>query len=92
LPFVQRYGKRDAESLTPTEAEAYVRNPAWTATYRANILATLSTAFRRAEREKIIGKNPLHGIRKPPKASRGAKALVSADAQARLMKHAQPFF
>ncbi len=92
LPFAECFGKRSVESLAVSEAEAFIRKPAWTNTYRANILATLVTAFRWAEREKLISRNPLHGIRKPPKASRGAKAIVSAANHLRLCDHAKPCF
>jgi integrase/recombinase XerC len=92
LPVAARYGKRSAENLTVSEAEAYVRKPAWSSTYRANVLSTLITAFRWAERERLISRSPLHGLRKPARASRGAKAIVSTEAHDRLVQHArQPF-
>jgi integrase len=91
-PFAERYGDRPAVSLTATEAEALTRKPTWTQTYRSNILSTLITAFRWAERERLIDRSPLHGIRKPPKASRGAKAIVTADAHARLVQTADASF
>jgi integrase len=56
------------------------------------MLGSLITAYRWAERGQVINLNPLNGIRKPPKASRGAKALVSAGSHARLTTHATPFF
>jgi integrase len=92
LPVAARFGNRDAERLTVSEAEAYARKPAWSSTYRANVLSTLITAFRWAERERLISRSPLHGLRKPARASRGAKAIVSAEAHARLCEHADAFF
>jgi len=85
LPFASRYGSRSAESLTACDAEAYARKPEWSSTYRANVLGTLITAFRWAERERLITRSPLNGVRKPTRASRGAKAIVSADNHARLV-------
>jgi len=92
LPFADRHGTRDAESLTVSEAEAYARKPEWSASYRNGMLGSLVTAYRWAERGQVISRNPLHGVRKPPKASRGAKALVSAETHSRLCEHADAFF
>jgi integrase/recombinase XerC len=92
LPFAQKHGSRLADALTVTDAETYARKPEWSSTYRANFLAALVTAFRCAERSQLLGRNPLIGIRKPPKASRGASALISADEHARLVAHADPIF
>lgn len=91
LPFAERYGKRSAEALTVAEAEAYSRKPKWGASYRNGFLGSLVSAFRWAERTRLIIRSPLNGIRKPPKASRGAKALVSAEAHAKLLNEASPF-
>jgi integrase len=92
VAFAGRYGKRPAESITIGEAEAYPRRPEWSASYRNGFLSALVTAYRWAERSQVIARNPLQGVRKPPKASRGAKALVDADAYARLCAHADPLF
>lgn len=79
MPFAERYGSRPAESLTPAEAEAYVRKPAWSPTYRSGILGSLVSAYKWAERKHLIARNVLAGIRKPQKESRGASALISAE-------------
>jgi len=92
LPYAEHFGNRSAEGLTSSEAEALTRKPAWSQTYRSNVLSTLITAFRWAERERLISRSPLHNLRKPPKASRGAKAIVSADDYARLVKTADASF
>jgi integrase/recombinase XerC len=90
--FAERYGQREVESLTVSEAEAYVRKPKWSSTYKANCLAAIITAFRWAKRERLISRSPLNGLRKPVRASRGAKAIVSADIHARLAEIApMPF-
>jgi integrase len=90
LPFAAQHGPRPADALTVAEAEAYARKPEWSSTYRAHFLAALVTAYRWAERGQVIARNPLQGLRKPPKASRGAKALVSAETHACLCEHADP--
>jgi integrase len=92
LPFAKVYGTTPADALTPADAEAFSRKPEWSSTYRSNFLASLVSAVRWAMRVRLISQNPLHGLRKPPKASRGAKALVSAEEHATLVKHATPLF
>jgi integrase len=84
-PFADRYGSLKAETLTVAQAEAYVKRPDWSPSYRNGILGSLVSAFRWAEREGLISRCPIQGLRKPPKASRGAKALVSADTHQRLL-------
>jgi hypothetical protein len=79
LPFAHRFGERSALSLTTGEAEGYARRSDWSSTYRSNFLACLATAYRWAERQRLIDRTPLQGLRRPPKASRGAKAVVSAE-------------
>jgi integrase/recombinase XerC len=92
LPFAKRYGSRPAEALTVAEAEGYSRKPEWSLSYRNGFIGSLVSAYRWAERGQVISRNPLVGIRKPPKASRGMKALVSADDHARLVACADPLF
>ena len=81
-----------AETLTVAEAEAYARKSEWSMTYRSNFLASLVSAYRWAERGQVIDRNVLRHLRKPPKASRGAKAIISADDHARLVAYASPLF
>jgi integrase len=92
LPFADAHGKEAAEALTPTQAEAYSRKPAWKPQTRHGFLSTLVTAFRWAERAGIIDRNPLRGVRKPPKASRGMEALVTPEQYAQLLDAATPAF
>lgn len=85
LPFADRYGSVKAEVLTLAQTETFVKRPDWSSSYRNDILGSLVSAFRWAEREGLISRCPLQGIRKPPKASRGAKALVSPETHQRLL-------
>jgi len=92
LPFAERHGKGEAAALTPVQAEAYSRKPEWGDSTRHDFLGTLATAFRWAERARLIDRTPLAGLRRPPKASRGAEALVTAEEHARLCDAATPWF
>jgi hypothetical protein len=44
LPFAKKHGPRPAEALTAAEAEAYVRKPEWSPSYRNGILGSLISA------------------------------------------------
>jgi integrase len=91
-PFAGRHGTVQVEALTPTLAETYSRKPEWSATTRHDFLGTLAGAFRWAERARLIGRTPLLGLRRPPKASRGLEALVTAEEHAKLCEAATPQF
>jgi integrase len=92
LPFADTHGHGPADALTPTLAEAYSRKPAWKSQTRHGFLSTLMTAFRWAERARMIDRNPLVGLRKPPKASRGTEALLTPEEYSRLSDAATPSF
>jgi integrase len=90
--FKEDMGTLNADALTMLMVEAWTRKPAWSNSTRHVALGILAMAFRRAQRKGLIASNPLQGVKRPPKASRGAKALVSADAHARLVTCAEPMF
>ena len=92
LPFADAHGEGSADALTPTLAEAYSRKPAWKPQTRHGFLSTLVTAFRWAERAGMLSRNPLKGVRKPPKASRGMETLLTPEEYARLADAATPAF
>jgi integrase len=50
------------------------------------------SAYRWAERTGLIQTSPLRHLRKPPRASRGARALINTSDHARLCKAAGPAF
>jgi integrase len=92
LPFADAYRERSADTLTPTLVEAYSRKPGWKAQTRHGFLTTLVTAFRWAVRAGMLCRNPLQGVRKPPKQSRGMEALVTLEEYAQLTDAATPDF
>jgi integrase len=92
-PFAQQFGQRLADSLTPSEVEAFARQPrkpAWSSTYQANCLAAITTAFRFALRERVIPTNPIPRLTRPPKRSRGASAVITPAEFRKLLAHADP--
>jgi integrase len=92
LPFAAAHGDCPVDALTPTLAEAYSRKPEWRPQTRHGCLSTLVTAFRWAERARLISRSPLVGVRKPPKASRGPEALLTPEEFGRLLDAATPAF
>jgi integrase len=89
-PFSRLHGATQAAELTAATSEAYARRPGWSLSMRHNFLGALATAFRFAVRSKLLRENPLTGLRRPPKASRGSKAVVPPEDFARLLEAATP--
>jgi integrase len=85
LPFADVHGERLVDTLRPTLAEEYSRKRTWKPQTRHGFLTTLVTAFRWAERGGMIDRNPLIGVRKPPKASRGRETLLTAEEYGQLL-------
>jgi integrase len=90
--FAGRFGKREASALTTAEAERYARKPTWSSSTQNDFLGILASAFSWAERMRLIDRSPLVGLRKPPKASRGAKSVLSAETVRHLLGHADAEF
>jgi hypothetical protein len=89
-PFARKHGERQAEELTPQEAEGYARKPEWSSTYRANFLTAVGAVYRWALRERLLTTNPMACLRKPVRESRGISALLSSDDYGKLIRHANP--
>jgi integrase len=83
-------GGRRAVELKPHEVEALSRKPTWGTSTRNDFLTAVVTAFRWATRAGLLDRNPLDSVRKPPKTSRGAKAVISASEFERLSAAAHP--
>jgi integrase len=77
--FAAHFGVIEATALTTAMAEQYARKPTWSGTTQHDFLGILASAFKWAERVRLIERTPLLGLKKPPKASRGAKSVVSAE-------------
>lgn len=92
LPFADAHDGRACD-LTPCLCEAYARRKTeWSDSTRNGFLGALATAFRWAVKARIINQTPLAGMTRPPKRSRGADALLTADEYAHLLAHATPQF
>jgi integrase len=91
--FSKAHGKVRVEELAPTEVEKFARQqPGWSDTSKGYFLGVLVSALRWALRAKLIRANPLVGLVKPPKASRGGWAVLSADERELLLAGSPPAF
>lgn len=91
-PFRRGFGGRPAAGVRPHDVEAFARRPAWSAATQNAALTAIVSAFRWAARAGLIPANPLDGVRKPPKRSRGADAVISPDDFAKLCDAAPAAF
>jgi integrase len=89
-PFSAEHGQLPASALTPTICESWSRQPQWSADTRNDILGTLVAAVRWAVRSRLIATNPIAGVKRPPKTSRGASTLLTPSEHCRLLDHASP--
>jgi integrase len=69
-------------------ALAFVNRAEWGSSHRHNLLGSLSTAFKWANSTQLIPHNPLASMKRPPKESRGSKAVVDERNHKRLLKTA----
>jgi integrase len=91
-PFVEKMGGRAASDVRPHDAEEFARKPSWSSSTRNDFLTALVTAFRWATRAGLLTADPLSSVRKPPKTSRGTKAVITADDFHRLHDSASASF
>ncbi len=88
--FSSGHGDMKAEGFTVATATTFVNRPAWSSSYRHNLLGAIATAFKWAEGIGLIDVNPLKKLKRPPKASRGSKAVVTEDVHLKLKAVATP--
>jgi integrase len=91
-PFSDCHGRGRAADLRPHAVEKYSRKPTWGPSTRHDFIGAVVSAFRWAERAGLIPRNPLNNIRKPPKASRGMKVVLSEGEFGRLCGEASEAF
>lgn len=84
------FGNTPAVSLTPTAVIRFTQRSDWGASHRHNLIGAVATAFRWAEAAGLISHNPLKSVKRPPKASRGTKAVVDDATHRKLLDAATP--
>lgn len=78
-----------AEALDKSQLERFSRKPEWSQSYRCGFVCTVVSMFRWAVETGRLDKNPVAGVKKPAKQSRGRKAVISADDHAKLCAKAK---
>lgn len=89
-PVVDALGSVAASELKPETLVRWSARQGWSDSTRHNVLGAVATAFRWAHAGGVVPVNPLAGLKRPPKASRGANAVVPADSFAKLYGAATP--
>ncbi len=92
VPFSAAFKSVEPKNLTPTAVDRWSRKPGWSQSYRAGFIGTVISLFRWAVDTGRLTHNPVAGIKKPAKQSRGRKAVITAEDHARLLQHADPLF
>jgi len=88
--FGEGYATIKAEAFTAAMAYAYANRPKWSGSHRHNLLGSIATAFKWAEGVGMIPVDPVKGIKRPPKASRGSKVVLSDADHLKLLEAANP--
>lgn len=87
------FGDRRTEELTNAKIEAFTRKQSeWSNTYRNQFLGFVVTIYRWAMRERLIKVIPLGNVQRPPKASRGVQAVLTAEEHKALVSQADELF
>jgi integrase len=85
-PFAAAFKDTPPDRLTPVQVERWSKKAGWSQSYRCGFIGTVVSLFRWAVETGRLDRNPLVGIRKPKKQSRGRKAVISAEDHARLVQ------
>jgi integrase len=88
--FTDHFGELPVSELTATKLVAFTHRPEWGSSHRHNLIGTVATAFKWAIETGLIEGNPLIAVKRPPKASRGTKAIVDDSTHLRLLDAATP--
>jgi len=84
------FGTVKAEGLKAAAVSRWLSTLAVGVNTRCDIGSTMASCFKWAEAEGIISGHPLKGLKRPSRQSRGAKAVVTPEAHAKVMEAATP--
>jgi integrase len=84
------FGTLTAKSLTADAFGKWLHALLLSVSSKAGVAGATMTAFKWAGSAGLIPTDPLKAFRKPAKASRGAKAVVTAETHAKLIEAAHP--
>ena len=75
VPVASHFAGTPATVFSASKLIAYANRPEWGPSYRHNLIGSVQTAFKWAETNGIVATNPVKSVNRPPKASRGRKAV-----------------
>lgn len=88
-PFAAAFKGTPPARLTAAQVERWSKKPEWSQSYRCGFIGTVVSLFRWAVEMGRLDRNPIAGIKKPKKQSRGRKAVISLDDHRKLLRHAK---
>jgi integrase len=88
-PFADAFKDTPPDLLTAAAVERWSKKSEWSQSYRCGFIGTVVSLFRWAVDTGRLDRNPVAGIKKPKKQSRGRKAVISLDDHRKLVKHAR---
>lgn len=86
------FGTMDVDSLSVDVIERWLRTSDWGDTTRNHVIGVLNVFFAWCIRRKLIQNNPMTGVTKPPRRSRGDEAIITRENHERLLTAATPQF
>jgi integrase len=86
--FAGAFAATSPDRLTAAQVESWSMNPGWSQSYRCGIIGTVMSLFKWAVERGRLDRNPVAGIKKPEKQSRGRGAVISPADHAKLVRHA----
>lgn len=89
-PFKEQFAATPAPGVTPTAVIRFSQRPGWGSSHRHNLIGAISTAYKWAEANGLIPINPLKSVKRPPKHSRGTKAVIDDATHQKLVATATP--
>ncbi len=90
IPFKEQFGITPAVGITPTAVIRYSQRDGWGSSHRHNLIGAISTAYKWAEASGLIPTNPVKAVKRPPKQSRGTKAVIDDATHEKLLATAPP--
>jgi integrase len=90
--FTGAFGNLLAAGLTKKRLTHFASRREWSDSYRSNLIGTITSVYRWGVENKLVVSNPVEGIKRPRKASRGASCVVTPEAFARLRDAASATF
>jgi integrase len=90
--LAKTFGTTTVDSLSVEAVERWLRTSGWGDTTQNHVIGVLNVFFAWCVRRRLIPANPLSGIAKPPRRSRGDEAIITREDHVLLLEAATPPF